>query len=71
MGLKESVTWDWDSSTWGGRGECIGTVPLMIRVNLGRPMRLKESVTWDWDSSTWGDWGECIGTVSVSASVRE
>nr|GFA27737.1 hypothetical protein [Tanacetum cinerariifolium] len=26
MGLKESATWDWDSSTWGGRGECIGTV---------------------------------------------
>nr|GEV32220.1 hypothetical protein [Tanacetum cinerariifolium] len=27
MRLKESATWDWDSSTWGGRGECIGTVP--------------------------------------------
>nr|GEU74986.1 hypothetical protein [Tanacetum cinerariifolium] len=30
MGLKESAMWDWDSSTWGGRGECIGTVPWNI-----------------------------------------
>nr|GEY94975.1 hypothetical protein [Tanacetum cinerariifolium] len=32
IGLKEKATWDWDSSTWGGRGECIGTVPVSASV---------------------------------------
>nr|GEX51797.1 hypothetical protein [Tanacetum cinerariifolium] len=32
MGVKESATWDWDSSTWGGRGNCIGIVPVSASV---------------------------------------
>nr|GFB17852.1 hypothetical protein [Tanacetum cinerariifolium] len=33
MGLKESATWDWDNSTWGGRGKCIGTV--LVSASMG------------------------------------
>nr|GEW13512.1 hypothetical protein [Tanacetum cinerariifolium] len=26
--MKESVSWDWDNSTWGGSGKGLGTVPV-------------------------------------------
>nr|GEZ71318.1 hypothetical protein [Tanacetum cinerariifolium] len=35
IGVRGCATWDLDKVAWGGRGECIGTVPMSASVQEG------------------------------------